>query len=179
MFSSSLCRSLICCFRQHTGKLCLGLGSEAAAVNYLLNPCPDCRCTTKHRMQGQRTLLGVSQYLGVLIIRTIVFWGLYWGPPILGNCLLLIFKDLEQHICFPALVSHPPTPHPAPRNASHAGVPCLLFALMLAEGGKIPKLPQALKSRYLLCAGGRHPLPRWCGWAWSLRIINERIMTDK
>ena len=23
--------------------------------------------------------------LGVPIIRTIVFWGLYWGPPILGN----------------------------------------------------------------------------------------------
>ena len=24
--------------------------------------------------------------LGVPIIRTVVFWGLYWGPPILGNC---------------------------------------------------------------------------------------------
>ena len=23
--------------------------------------------------------------LGVPIIRTMVFWGLYWGPPILGN----------------------------------------------------------------------------------------------
>ena len=23
--------------------------------------------------------------LGVPIIMTIVFWGLYWGPPILGN----------------------------------------------------------------------------------------------
>ena len=23
--------------------------------------------------------------MGVPIIRTIVFWGLYWGPPILGN----------------------------------------------------------------------------------------------
>ena len=23
--------------------------------------------------------------LGVLIIRTIVYWGLYWGPPMLGN----------------------------------------------------------------------------------------------
>ena len=23
--------------------------------------------------------------LGVPIIRTVVFWGLYWGPPILGN----------------------------------------------------------------------------------------------
>ena len=25
-------------------------------------------------------------FLGVPIIRTIVFWGLYSGPPILGNC---------------------------------------------------------------------------------------------
>ena len=24
-------------------------------------------------------------FLGVPIIRTIAFWGLYWGPPILGN----------------------------------------------------------------------------------------------
>ena len=28
--------------------------------------------------------LGVP-FLGVPIIRTIVFWGLYWGPTILGN----------------------------------------------------------------------------------------------
>ena len=27
--------------------------------------------------------------LGVPIIRTIVFWGLYWGPPILGNYHIL------------------------------------------------------------------------------------------
>ena len=37
----------------------------------------------------QGTQMGVSQnygYLfGVPIIRIIVFWGLYWGPPILGN----------------------------------------------------------------------------------------------
>ena len=24
-------------------------------------------------------------FLGVHIIRTIVYWGLYWGPPILGK----------------------------------------------------------------------------------------------
>ena len=24
-------------------------------------------------------------FLGVPIVRIIVFWGLYWGPPILGN----------------------------------------------------------------------------------------------
>ena len=27
----------------------------------------------------------MGTFLGVPIIRTIVFWGLYWGPPILGN----------------------------------------------------------------------------------------------
>ena len=27
----------------------------------------------------------LGTFLGVPIIRTIVFWGLYWGPPILGN----------------------------------------------------------------------------------------------
>ena len=26
-----------------------------------------------------------GNFLGVPIIRTIVFWGLYWGPPILGK----------------------------------------------------------------------------------------------
>ena len=26
-----------------------------------------------------------GSFLGVPIIRTIVFWGLYWGPPFLGN----------------------------------------------------------------------------------------------
>ena len=34
--------------------------------------------------------LGVP-FLGVLIIRTIVNWGLYWDPPILGN------YHIEQH----------------------------------------------------------------------------------
>ena len=28
--------------------------------------------------------------LGVLLIRTTVFWGLYWGPLILGNCHFLV-----------------------------------------------------------------------------------------
>ena len=28
-------------------------------------------------------------FLGVLIIRIIVFWGLYWGHPILGNRQML------------------------------------------------------------------------------------------
>ena len=32
--------------------------------------------------------LGVP-FLGVPIIRTIVFWGLYWGPLILGNYQVL------------------------------------------------------------------------------------------
>ena len=28
-------------------------------------------------------------FLGIPIIRTIVFWGLYWGTLILGNCHIL------------------------------------------------------------------------------------------
>ena len=31
----------------------------------------------------------MGTFLGVPIIRTIVFWGLYWGPPILGNYHIL------------------------------------------------------------------------------------------
>ena len=26
-----------------------------------------------------------ATFLGIPIIRILVFWGLYWGPPILGN----------------------------------------------------------------------------------------------
>ena len=26
--------------------------------------------------------------LGVPIIRTVVYWGLYWGPSFLGNCYM-------------------------------------------------------------------------------------------
>ena len=38
---------------------------------------------------GETTIWGVPKIRGTLLgvpkIRTIVFWGLYWGPPILGN----------------------------------------------------------------------------------------------
>ena len=37
--------------------------------------------------------LGVP-FLGVPIIRTIVFWGLYSGPPILGNYHIYIYTNL-------------------------------------------------------------------------------------
>ena len=30
--------------------------------------------------------------MGVPIIRTTVFWGLYWGPPILGNSQVMTAK---------------------------------------------------------------------------------------
>ena len=56
-----------------------GLGFEFQGLNGLGDAFRDCigfiwgfpkiRCT----------------FLGVPVIRTIVFWGLYWGPPILGN----------------------------------------------------------------------------------------------
>ena len=31
-------------------------------------------------------------FLGVPIIRPIIFWGLYWGPPILGNYHIPIYE---------------------------------------------------------------------------------------
>ena len=32
-------------------------------------------------------------FVGVPIIRIIVFWGLYWGPLILGNYHMLVYRD--------------------------------------------------------------------------------------
>ena len=51
-------------------------------------------------------------FLGVPIIRTIVFLGLYWGPPILGNYHLstgwgikmLHGKGFVEWICFPEFI---------------------------------------------------------------------------
>ena len=41
--------------------------------------------------------IGFSQNLGYHfggpIIRTIVYWGLYWGPPILGNYHIGLSRD--------------------------------------------------------------------------------------
>ena len=31
--------------------------------------------------------------VGVPIIRTIIYWGLYWGPPILGNYHMLKLRQ--------------------------------------------------------------------------------------
>ena len=33
-------------------------------------------------------------FLGVPIIRTIMFWGLYWGPLIVGNYHIRIYKGV-------------------------------------------------------------------------------------
>ena len=32
-------------------------------------------------------------FLGVLRIRTVVFWDLHWGPPTQGNCHIAAWKD--------------------------------------------------------------------------------------
>ena len=37
----------------------------------------------------------MGTFLGVPIIRIIVYWGLYWGPPILGN------YQMSKTICMP------------------------------------------------------------------------------
>ena len=39
---------------------------------------------------------------GVPIIRTIAFWGLYWGPPILGNYKIIPVVALQVFILCPA-----------------------------------------------------------------------------
>ena len=41
--------------------------------------------------------LGVT-FLGVPIIRTIVFWGLYWGPPFLGNYHMISYRYMSHVI---------------------------------------------------------------------------------
>ena len=45
--------------------------------------------------------------LGVPIIRTIVVWGLYWGPPILGNYQIIpwLLNSVNPRVC---VVSSPP-----------------------------------------------------------------------
>ena len=35
--------------------------------------------------------------LGVPIIRIIIYWGLYWGPPILGNYHIYIYIHTYIH----------------------------------------------------------------------------------
>ena len=41
-------------------------------------------------------------FLGVPIIRIIVFWGLYWGLPILGN--YHITHDISFHVLFHSFI---------------------------------------------------------------------------
>ena len=36
--------------------------------------------------------------LGVPILRIIVYWGLYWGPPILGNYHIITYIPLIRHV---------------------------------------------------------------------------------
>ena len=55
--------------------------------------------------------LVVSQYLGYLlgvpIIKMIIFWVLYWGPPILGNYQLYIYTiSPPNHQIAPVIPHH-------------------------------------------------------------------------
>ena len=64
----------------------------------------------------------MGTFLGVPIIRTTVFWGLYWGPPILGNYPISPYKSgmlAAQSASTTWTLSSPPTP--SPRN-----LPCRL-----------------------------------------------------
>ena len=53
---------------------------------------------TSGGLYGGFPKLGVP-FWGVPIVRTIVFWGLYWGPPILGNCHVHHFRGLGFRVC--------------------------------------------------------------------------------
>ena len=78
-------------------------------VQYLLDNCmsADRFCvhlsTQQHHRWRQRCLHGMHIWgfpkikgtiLGIPIIRTIVFRGLYWGPPILGNYHIISLRPL-------------------------------------------------------------------------------------
>ena len=51
---------------------------------------------------GGFTKLGVPFWASLYIMRTIVFWGLHWGPLIWGNYLLRV-KGLGNCTCNPSI----------------------------------------------------------------------------
>ena len=73
--------------------------------------------------------------LGVPIIRTIVFGGLYWGPPILGNYHIYT-RHLRPHV----FVTSPYMP---PKKLVCISLSFCRFHLILHSWGQVPK-PLAL-----------------------------------
>ena len=67
-----------------------GLGAEGAL--------PFCRVLGLQEGYGGLPKIRAS-YLGVPIIRTLVFWGLFWGPPILGNSHIEPYQGYARLYC--------------------------------------------------------------------------------
>ena len=42
----------------------------------------------------------MGTFLGVPITRTIIFWGLYWGPPFSGNYHVGLMQVHSLRVCF-------------------------------------------------------------------------------
>ena len=64
-------------------------------------------------------------FLGVPIIRTIVLWGLYWGPPILGNYHIIPNAASQTRAMMHARAQD--------EKAETIG-PCELYSTLLKEG---------------------------------------------
>ena len=48
---------------------------------------------------GMRVSQNWGYHFGVPITRTVVYWGLYWGPPILGNYhILVLYEDFAGSV---------------------------------------------------------------------------------
>ena len=75
----------------------LGLGSKKGLPEGLL----------QWRHISEKALVGIFPklcvpFLGVPIIRSILFWGLYWGPLILGNCIVFPLQTVVSEAQSPA-----------------------------------------------------------------------------
>ena len=70
--------------------------------------------------------------LGVPIIRTLIFWGLYCGPLILGKDLFLAYRDYVDHRCPTFFGDVPATrildPKPTKGRTSRVRISCGLLS---------------------------------------------------
>ena len=80
---------------------CLGETIPVLPCTAGVQASPAATYTASSRMPQHRPLWGfpkiMGTILGVPIIRTIAFWGLYWGLPILGNYLIMSWNKHCPH----------------------------------------------------------------------------------
>ena len=91
ILSSSATTSTTCCFSLKsvlTSRIPHAIASPGEDLHLLQRQVP-CIMTT---MWGFPKITGAI--LGVPIIRAIVYWGLYWGPLILGNYYVILYLPL-------------------------------------------------------------------------------------